>query len=205
MAGERNGSTASSPGSCPLCGQPLYGWIAPDARRVLDRCENCGLVVERGARVDLAAEWRALGGGPAITIPNRGSLQATIGLGGWAALGQVPGELVLTKRSLELLAERNGATIASVATPPTRRAQVTMWQTLANGLTFHQNFAREWRAGRLRPSSATSRPRFYVDAVVTVLAAPLIALFSVPLELVASLVGRGGELRAEVAERPRSL
>lgn len=198
MAGERNGSTASIPGPCPLCGEPLYGWTAPDPRRVLDRCENCGVVVERGVAVDLASEWRALGNGPTVTVPNRGSLQATIGLDGWAALGLASGELVLTRSSLELLAERNGAGIESASTPPTRRAQAWMWQTLLNGLTFHDNFAREWRAGRLRPASATSRPRFYVDLVVTVLAAPLVALVSVPLELGASVFGHGSELRAKV-------
>jgi hypothetical protein len=198
MAGERNGSTASIPGPCPLCGEPLYGWVAAEPRRILDRCENCGVVVERGAVLDPAAEWRALGDGATVALPNRGSLQATIGLDGWAALGLTPGRLVLTRRSLELLAERNGAEIESLSTPSTRRAQAWMWQTLLNGLTFHGNFAREWRAGRLRPASATSRPRFYVDVVVTVLAAPLVALVSVPLELGAALFGRGGELRAEV-------
>jgi hypothetical protein len=198
MAGERNGSTASIPGPCPLCGEPLYGWVTPDARRVLDRCENCGLVVERGVAVDLAEEWRALGDGPTVSLPNRASLQATIGIDGWAALGLAPGELVLTRRSLELLARRNDASIESAATPPTRRAQAWMWQTLLNGLTFHRNFAREWRAGRLRPSSAISRPRFCVDLIATVLAAPLVVLVSAPLELAAALLGRGGELRAEV-------
>ncbi|MFL5869495.1 MAG: hypothetical protein ACJ75R_00305 [Solirubrobacterales bacterium] len=203
MAGERNGSTASTPGPCPVCGEQLYGWLAPEARRVLDRCENCGVVVERGVAVDLVDEWRRLGDGPTLTLPNRGSLQATIGLQRWAALGLSPGELVLTRRSLALLAERNGAAVESASTPPARRGQAWMWQTLLNGLTFHDNFAREWRAGRLRPSSATSRPRFYVDLVVTVLAAPLVALVSAPLELGAALAGRGGELRAEV-RRPRA-
>jgi hypothetical protein len=181
--------------------------VAPDPRRVLDRCENCGVVVERGIAVDLADEWRVLGDGPTVTIPNRGSLQAAIGLDGWAALDLSPGSLVLTRRSLELLAERNDAEIESAATPATRRAQTWMWQTLLNGLTFHPNFAREWRAGRLRPSSAASRPRFYVDLVVTVLAAPLVALVSAPLELGAALAGRGGELRAVLlgAERSPSL
>jgi hypothetical protein len=202
MAGESNGSTASTPGPCPVCGEPLYGWATPDERRVIDRCENCGVVVERGAPVDLVAEWRALGDGPTVTVPNRGSLQATIGLDGWAALGLSPGRLVLTRRSLELLAEANRAEVQSVSTPATRRGQAWMWQTLANGLTFHDNFAREWRAGRLRPASAISRPRFYVDLVVTVLAAPLVALASVPLELGAAVAGRGGELRATVRRPP---
>jgi hypothetical protein len=74
-----------------------------------------------------------------------------------------------------------------------------MWQTLLNGLTFHPNFAREVRAGRLRPAGARSRFAFAVDSVVTVLGAPLIALVSVPLELIAALARRGGEIRAAPA------
>jgi hypothetical protein len=73
-----------------------------------------------------------------------------------------------------------------------------MWQTLMNGLTFHPNFAREVRAGRLRPSSARGRLTFGVDCVVTVLAAPLVLLVSVPLELGAALARRGGDLVAEL-------
>jgi hypothetical protein len=202
MAGEGNGSAASALAPCPLCGEPLFGWIvvAPPtaSQRVLDRCENCGAVVERGAQVDLAAEWDAVRtDGERVSVPNRGSLQATIGLDGWAAIDLAPGRLLLTGRSLELLAERNGSRLESVRTPQRRRSQAWMWQTLLNGLTFHPNFAREVRAGRLGPSSAISRPRFLVDLVVTVLGAPLVALVSVPLELVAGAVGRGGELEAE--------
>ena len=69
-----------------------------------------------------------------------------------------------------------------------------MWQTLLNGLTFHPNFAREVRAGRLRPDSARGRFAYAADLVVTVLGAPLIAIVSAPLELVAALARRGGEI-----------
>jgi hypothetical protein len=200
MAGDGNGS-GELHAPCPLCGQPLYGWIvvAPPGgdERVLVRCENCGAVLERGAEVDVAREWAAvLGEGGTVSIPNRGSLQATIGLDGWTAIDLAPGRILLTRRALELLAERNRSALESVRTPQRRRAQAWMWQTLLNGLTFHPNFAREVRAGRLRPSSAISRPRFFVDLVVTVLGAPLVALVSVPLEAVAALLGRGGELDA---------
>ena len=77
-----------------------------------------------------------------------------------------------------------------------------MWQTLLNGLTFHPNFAREVRAGRLR--AGTAQPAaFAIDVVVTVLGAPLVALVSVPLELGAALAGRGGELVATAARDER--
>ena len=78
-----------------------------------------------------------------------------------------------------------------------------MWQTMLNGLTFHPNFAREARAGRLRPSTSRGRFVFAIDAVVTVLGAPLVLLLSAPLELGASLARRGGELAA-TARRDRA-
>lgn len=194
-----------------MCGRPLYAWVALPRRaeeasvgisvsadRIVGRCENCGVAVDQEAEVDLAAEWRAVC--PAeegrIVVPNRASLQAAIGVEGWAGFDQAPGALLLTERSLELLAEHNGHRLDGAGTPVTRRAQAWMWQTLVNGLTLHNNFAREVRAGRLRTGTASSPMRFVVDCVATILAAPLVALVSVPLELVAVALGRGGELVA---------
>ncbi len=206
------------PGSCPLCGRRLYGWIALPARdgeasigvpldegeRVLDRCEGCGVAVERDREVELTAEWEAVcrsgePGAPEIAIPNRASLQAAIGVEGWAEIDGSPGGLIHTPASLALLAERNDHELERQPRALSRRAQAWMWQTLLNGLTFHPNFAREVRAGRLR--AAGDRARFTVDVVVTVLGAPLVALVSVPLELGATLAGRGGELRATAHKR----
>ena len=206
----------TSSGACPLCGEQLFGWIAmpppgddagvgervePDRERVLDRCENCGVALEHGREVDVATEWEAIcrpgeGGDSLISIPDRGSLQAWFGEFGWAALDRYPGRLVLSAPSLERLAAINGHTLSDSRTPRTRRAQAWMWQTLLNGLTFHRNFAREVRAGRLRAANARSRFAYAVDWVVTVLGAPLVLLVSAPLELGASLVGRGGERTA---------
>ena len=168
------------------------------SERVVGRCENCGLAVEQGRQVDLAAEWRAVcpAGEGRVSVPNRASLQAAIGVGGWAGFEQAPGSLLLTGESLELLAEHNGSRLESVSTPLSRRGQGWMWQTLVNGLTFHNNFAREVRAGRLRPGARRGRFAFAIDCVVTVLAAPLVALVSVPLELAAVALRRGGELVA---------
>jgi hypothetical protein len=216
-----NGATAR-PGPCPLCGEQLYGWVAlPPAgnavvgvpiaereARVIDRCENCGVAVERGRAIELAAEWEAVcrpgeAGARRISVPNRESVQAWIGEAGWAGIDLYPGRLLHTPASLELLAERNGQVLEGRRTPLSRAAQAGMWQTLLNGLTFHANFAREVRAGRLRPGTARSRVRFWIDAVVTVLGAPLVLLVSVPLELGAAVGRRGGELTA-TARRNRS-
>ena len=204
--------TATDP-PCPLCGEPLYAWIVlpaieteasvglpldTETETILGRCENCGAALERGREVDLEAEWAAITGNGALRTPNRGSFQAAIGVEGWAAMPLVRGRLLLTPKSLGLLAEHTGHTLAAVRTPISRRAQGWMWQTLLNGLTFHPNFAREVRAGRLRPANARSRPAFAADAVVTVLGAPLVALLSVPLELVGALARKGGEISASL-------
>jgi hypothetical protein len=209
------------PGSCPLCGQQLYGWIAlpasggpvvgvpedEDGLRIIDRCENCGVAVERRRAVDLAAEWEAVcrpgePGRREIAIPNRESLQAWNGEVGWAAIERYPGRLIHSPESLGLLAERNGQALVRTRSPVSRRAQAWMWQTLLNGLTFHANFAREVRAGRLRPSNSRGRFRYAVDLVVTVLGAPLVLLVSAPLELGAALARRGGELAATARRNP---
>jgi hypothetical protein len=207
---------------CPLCGQPLFPWVGLPARgteaasigepladaeaeRVILRCESCGVALERDREVDLGAEWEAVcrpgeQGTREITLPDRASWQAAIGVGGWAAIDLYPGHLIHTRRSLELLAERNGHDLESLGRPWHGPNQPWMWQTLLNGLTFHPNFAREVRAGTLRPHNARSRLQFAVDSVVTILGAPLVALVSFPLEAIAAVSRRGG-LMVAVARR----
>ena len=204
--------------ACPLCGSPLYGWLTlpdPSSRptvgrpvadaaggRVLDRCEECGAGVEEAGRpVDLEEELRALettleDGTRAVLAPNRRSWQASLGGEGWAAIDPRPGRLLLTPRALELLAQRAGAELGEVRFPVLGPNQRWMWQTLLNGLTFHPNFARDVRAGRLRPATARSRFAFFADCVATVLASPLVLLVSVPAELLAVLSRRGGVIQA---------
>ncbi|MDX6584303.1 MAG: hypothetical protein QOI10_3487 [Solirubrobacterales bacterium] len=216
MSAPARHSEAVEPQACPLCGRQLYGWVALPAtgeavigapvselehERVIDRCESCGVAIERGREVDLIAEWEAVcrpgePGRRRISIPNRDSVQAWLGGVGWAAVDRYPGRLIHTPASLELLAAANGQAIERGHSPLSRQAQAWMWQTMLNGLTFHANFAREVRAGRLRAATARSRLRFGVDLVVTVLAAPLVLLVSAPLELGAALARRGGELSA---------
>jgi hypothetical protein len=184
-------------------GEPL-----PDAEaeRVIVRCENCGVALDRDREVEPSAEWEAIcrpgeRGTREISLPDRASWQAAIGGGGWAAIDLYPGRLIHTRRSLELLAERNDHEIEPIAWPWHGPNQPWMWQTLLNGLTFHPNFAREVRAGTLRPRNARSRLRFAVDSVVTVLGAPLVALVSFPLEAIAGLVRKGGLMAATARRR----
>jgi hypothetical protein len=209
---------AGSEGECPACGGPLFVWAeshAFDARRdeeyVLDRCERCGSSVARSSPAHPAsgprprdaadADVAELLGEPGpdgrveFSCPNRRSLQAGIGEGDWAALELPERPLQLTRAGLDAILARRGMEITSVRQPPFGRNQRWMWQTLLNALTFQPNFARETMAGRLRPGTSGRPVVFFVDLLVSVLATPLVALVSVPLEAIAALARRGGEMR----------
>ena len=128
-----------------------------------------------------------------LRVANRDSVQARLGDRHWAAL-EPERRLYPTPESLRRLAASAGLRIEDVSTPPSARTQAWMWQTILNALTFHENFVRDVRAARLRPRG---RPlRFTIDAIVSAIAAIPAALVSTPLELVAALAGRGGELVA---------
>ena len=211
-----------SEGECPACGGPLFAWAeahAFDARRdeeyVLDRCERCRTAVARSSPAHPAygprprdaadAEVAELLGEPAadgtieLRCPNRNSLQAAIGEGDWAALELPERPLQLTPAGLDAILARRGLTVARVRSRAFGRGQRWMWQTLVNALTFQPNFAREAFSGRLRPGTSGRPAAFAADLIVSVLAAPLVALVSVPLEAIAALARRGGEMQVTVA------
>lgn len=181
---------------------------AGEAARMIDRCESCGVGIEKGeSEPDLAAELLRLqlatdGQDVVLAAENRKSWQGSLGSDGWAALGDWPGRLLLTPRALELLAAKNDLVADRPAFPPWGRNQRWMWQSILNGITIHANFATEVRAGRLRPANARSRLAFFADAVASVLATPFVLVISVPLEALAALAGRGG--RMVVRARPGS-
>jgi hypothetical protein len=188
----------------------LYGWIkvgGADPRSeesyVVDRCERCGLGVTRGLPqedpiLERARSRVGRGGGDEIRVPNRDSLQAGLGGDRWAALDLPAQRLHLTTRSLGPLLEGHGLEVTRVRQPPFGRNQLWMWQTLLNGFTFHTNFAREAVAGRLTPRTARNPATFAIDALVSTLAALPVAAVAVPLELVAALARRGGEMIVSV-------
>jgi hypothetical protein len=193
---------------CPACGQPLYGWLqleTPAGPALLERCENCHLGLAAGLGGDdvgreLLADARNLSEGELeLRLANRDSWQARLGGLNWAGLEPVRG-LYLTPRSLELLAPKARLSLIRVDLPRWGKGYLWMWQTIVNGFTFTHNFALRVRAEPLRPSGFAARLKYAVDAVVTVLATPLVLVVSVPLELVAILAGKGGVLLA-VASR----
>ncbi len=177
----------------------------PNDSTALERCERCGLgVVANLARANSASALLTLArqtsdGRLELRVANRASVQASLGGSHWAAL-EPDRRLYPTPQSLPALAASAGLEIEDLSWPRRGRGQGWMWQTLVNAFTFNENFARQVRAGTLRPVGAGDRLKFGIDAVVTLLVALPVALVSVPLELCAALAGRGGELVA-VAKR----
>ena len=195
---------------CPACGEPLFVWIETYGygRRedqVIDRCENCGLVLVRGeiptpdAAVErLLSDAQQRDGFVAFRAANAASLQTWLGAENWAALRPGGHGLEPTRRAASLLLARRGLRIRRIrhlAGP----GMASMWQTLLNLLTFHRDFASEAASGRLRPVPGRSEAAFWTDAAVTVLAAIPTAFIAVVLELGAVVARRGGviEIQAE--------
>lgn len=213
---------------CPFCDGPAYPWIGvpypgtgatvgmlspvdpedPDAARaarLFDRCESCGAGLEQAA-IDLADELERItvrrdGEDRYLDAPNRLSWQGGIGGDGWAALPESPGRVLLSPRSFALLLEKTGMEPLPAAFPPWGPNQRWMWQTLLNGLTLHPNFATRVLRGELRPGTSRGGFKFAADAVASVLAAPFVALISLPLEALAALFKRGGRMVGRT--RPR--
>jgi hypothetical protein len=209
---------------CPACGEPLFVWVETTGygRRedqVIDRCENCGLVVVRGevptpddASDRLLSGREERDGRVAIRAANAASLQAWLGAENWAALrtnvrrvapGGAPSHIGMepTPRAASLLLARRGLEIRRVrhlAGP----GMASMWQTLLNLLTFHRDFASEAASGGLRPGTGRGRAAFWTDAVVTMLAAIPTAFIAVLLEGGAVLARRGGVIEVEAEELP---
>jgi hypothetical protein len=198
---------------CPACGEPLFVWVettgfGPREDQVIDRCENCGLVVVRGEEPssDRAVE-RLLSGaerkGPRVSIrfANAASLQTWLGAENWAALRPGGHGVEPTPRAASLLLARRGLEVRRVrhlAGP----GMASMWQTLLNLLTFHRDFASEAASRRLRPGTGRGLAAFWTDAIVTVLAAVPCAFIAVLLEGGAVVARRGGVIEIEADQLP---
>ena len=152
---------------------------------------------------DINAELAAIARGPGeYAAANRRSIQAALGEGHWAGLDPAR-RFHLTPRAAKLLFEKEGLEIGSIHYPVRGRNLGWMWQTLMNGVTLRDNFARDARAGRIQPDGLRERLAFAVDAIVTVLAAIPVTVLT-GFELIAVMFRRGGEMVIEarpVAQR----
>ena len=219
MAGRATGRPAVSledgaaPGGarCPACGKPLFVWVetegwGPREEQVIDRCENCGLAVDRGSVPDAeAAVTQLLGSGGngrnVFRAPNAVSLQAWLGAENWAALHPGEGTLKPSPRAVELLLGKRGLRVERIrqlASP----SIASMWQTLLNLLTFHRDFATEAFSGRLKPGGGRGRAASAIDMMVTVLAGIPTAMLAVLLEGGALVARRGGVIEVSAAPSP---
>jgi hypothetical protein len=198
---------------CPACGEPLFVWVetlgyGPREDQVIDRCENCGLVVVRSEvpGPDEAVQRLLLSAEPrdarvAFRAANPASLQAWLGAENWAPLRPEDHAFHPTPRAASLLLARRGLDVRRVrhlAGP----GMASMWQTLLNLLTFHRDFASEAVSGRLRPGGGRGRAAFWTDAVVTALAAIPTAFIAVLLECGAVIARRGGVIEIEAEQLP---
>ena len=208
---------------CPACAEPLFTWVeitsrvgpagapshhGPWQNQLIDRCENCGLVAARDSvpSPDEATDLLVSGceereGRIAIRSDNAASLQAWLGAENWAALRPGTHAIKPTPRAASLLLARRGLEVRRVhhlAGP----GMASMWQTLLNLLTFHRDFASQTVSGRLRPGSGRGRGAFWIDALVTVLAAVPTAIIAVGLEAGAVIARRGGVIELEAERLP---
>jgi hypothetical protein len=209
---------------CPACGEPLFAWletIGYGARedQVIDHCENCGLAVPRDdvptsaqAADTLLTESGQRGERIAVRADNAASLQAWLGAENWAALRPTPERVAPngapshyaikpTPRAASLLLARRGLELRRVH-HLLRPGIASMWQTLLNLLTFHRDFASEAASGRLRPGTGRGLAAFWIDALITVLAAVPTAIIAVLLEGGAVLARRGGAIEIEAERLP---
>ena len=208
--------TATPGGRCPACGEPLFAWLDPPgsdpgnraARYVVDRCENCGLALERedggdglGAMIERVRRDLRDNGEAILEAPNAASFQAGLGTENWSGL-RLPSEpALLTPRSLELLAEHEGLEVAEIAYPA-RAGMAGMFQTILNLLTFNRDFARLALTGKLRPrDSRFGGVGYAIDVLVTLFTAIPVAALAVLFEGVAILARRGGLMRATIKRR----
>jgi hypothetical protein len=205
----------AAPGAvrCPACGEPLFVWLetegyGPREDQVIDRCENCGLVVAREAvpspelAVDeLLGGQEGNGAGLTFRAENAASLQAWLGAENWAALRPGGRFIKPTPRAARLLLAKRGLEVRRVR-HLIRPGMASMWQTLLNLLTFHRDFASEAASGRLRPGTGRGRAAFWIDAVVTVLAAIPTAIIAVVLETGAVIARRGGAIEVQADRLP---
>ncbi len=195
---------------CPACGKPLFVWVetegwGPREDQIIDRCENCGLAVDRDSVPDaeeaVAELLGSAGNGRNVfRAPNAVSLQAWLGAENWAALR--PGERAVkpTPRAVELLLGKRGMSVTRIRQPATAGI-ASMWQTLLNLITFHRDFATEAFGGRLRPGTGRGRAAYVIDAMVTVLAAIPTAMLAALLEGGALIARRGGVIEVTAERR----
>ena len=186
---------------CPACGEPLFGWALALGDVALRRCEACGLGVagEPGEASDALNALGALevgdGDGSRYRIANRASLQASLGGGGWAAI-ETGARYLFTPDAVRRLVAGRGQRLVR-ARWRAGASIAAMWGTLLNSFTWGRNVALG-ALGRATPAPAQRRWQRRMDALISILATPVVLVAAALLESAAALAGRGGTLELTV-------
>lgn len=189
---------------CPACGEPLFGWATAPGGVPVRRCEACGLGVvgDPGAEGDALEALEALridrGDDPHYRIANRASLQASLGASGWAGL-EPESRFLFTPEAVRRLASARNRELLRVRWLP-GPGVAAMWATLLNSFTWGRNIA-PGALGRATPTPASRGWQRAMDAVISVLATPIVLLAALVLESSAAALGRGGVVSLTL--RPR--
>lgn len=136
-----------------------------------------------------AREWIAPGGRLVVAVPNRDSLQARIGGDRWFHQDVPRHRTQFTTRGVRALIGRSGFEEVRVRRVMADQALLGMWLTLLNRMTAARDVPFRFLKRDLHHRRRSDAVR---DAIVTGLAGPPLAAVAAPLELAASLGGRGG-------------
>jgi hypothetical protein len=199
---------------CPACGEPLFGWIdqRPGLAGPVSRCESCGLGVvgEPGDPEDALRELDRqiastatypsrpeISRSGTLLLLDRGGFSAWIGGAGWAGLEPDARYLFTVEAARRLVARRDQVMKSARWAPGAGIA--TMWQTVLNGFTFGRNVALA-ALGRGEAVLAEKPWQRRLDGFVSVVVALPALLVTVPMELIAAALRRGGavSLRLEL-------
>jgi len=177
---------------CPACGEPLFGWLSPQAGLLgpVSRCESCGLgvVAAPGEPGEALHELDRLGDSGKPRIANRAGYAAALGSAGWAGLE--PGaRYFFTVESVRRLVARRDQVVRASRWAPLAGLAVT-WQTMLNSVTFGHNVALA-ALGRGEGVKAKHRWQRRIDALVGVVLAIPALLIALPIELAGGIFRRG--------------
>jgi hypothetical protein len=182
----------------------MFGWATGPDGAPARRCEACGLGVvgDPGSEAEALEALEGLradgADSPSYRIANRSGLAASLGRGGWAPLE--PGSRYLfSPEAVRRLASRRDQEVAR--TRWLAGAGIAqMWGTLLNSFTWGRNVA---LAGLGWGVATPARRRWQrgMDALISLVATPVVLLAAALLEAAGATAGRGGVLELTLSPK----